>query len=144
MQYKVPQNIDMEDRIIGPLTMPQFFYVLFGGVIIYILFKKLIFTDFAIFFWVLAIPIGLFCFAMAFLKVQDRPFPSFVVAAIHYMRTPRQRAWRHEAPEVQNRVERIKDKKTEAQTLHKKAFDALQAQEVAQTLDSSTGVKNGQ
>ncbi|OGD61761.1 hypothetical protein A3A71_00445 [Candidatus Berkelbacteria bacterium RIFCSPLOWO2_01_FULL_50_28] len=137
MQYKVPQNIDMEDRIIGPLTMPQFFYVLFGGVIIYILFKKLIFTDFAIFFWVLAIPIGLFCFAMAFLKVQDRPFPSFVVAAIHYIRTPRQRAWRHMAPEAKSEIRNPKSETKKDEKFTKKAFDALQAQEVAQTLDRS-------
>ena len=36
MRYKVPQNIDMEDRIVGPLTMVQFVIVMIGGMIVYV------------------------------------------------------------------------------------------------------------
>ena len=31
MQFKVPQFIDMEDKIVGPLTLKQFAYILGAG-----------------------------------------------------------------------------------------------------------------
>jgi len=43
MQYQVPQFIEVEDRIIGPLTLKQFLYLAFAGAILFVLwFLKLI------------------------------------------------------------------------------------------------------
>lgn len=132
MQFKVPQNIDMEDRIIGPLTLTQFFYLLFGGVIIYILFGNLVFRGLSILFWVLATPIGLFSFSMAFVKIQDRPFSSFFMAFIKYMSSPRSRVWHHDSSA--KRVEPPKPKpKIDASP--KKQFDTVRVGELSEILD---------
>ena len=132
MQFKVPQNIDMEDRIIGPLTLSQFFYLLFGGIIIYILFSKLALNGYSFLFWILAIPIGVFSFAMAFIKVQDRPFPSFFKAMIKYFSQPRMRTWQHYSP---NAPLKPKTQEVKPKTAPKKSLDTVRVNELATILD---------
>lgn len=145
MQFKVPQNIDMEDKIIGPLTLPQFFYLLFGGIIIYILFSKLVLNGLTFIFIILAIPIGLFSFALAFVKVQDRPFPSFVLAAIKYLSLPRLRVWQR-VPEQQKRPVVVTKKSEPEKKTPTKHLDDLRAKELAGILDTRLDEKevNGQ
>lgn len=93
MEAKVPQRIDMEDRIIGPLTLTQFFYLLFGGLFIYLLNSWTIGSPLRILFYLGAIIIGAASLAFAFLKIQDRPFAVFVSNVFSYMSKPRQRIW---------------------------------------------------
>lgn len=132
MQFKVPQNIDMEDKIIGPLTLTQFFYLLFGGLVIYILFTKLAAWS-AFLFWILALPIGVFCFAMAFLKVQDQPFPHFLVAGLKFLTQPKKRIWQHYEPATAPRP--TPKAKSAAPTQPKKNLDTVRVRELAGILD---------
>lgn len=142
MQFKVPQNIDMEDKIIGPLTLTQFFYLLFGGLIIYILFSNLALNGYGFLFWILAIPIGLFSFALAFIKVQDRPFPSFIAAGIKFLLQPRQRVWqRYEPPK--ELVATPKKKIVQDPEPAKKQLDSVRVHELAQILDSPVESSDG-
>ena len=70
MQYQVPQFIDVEDKIFGPLTIRQFFYLLGGAAIVFILY---VFLQ----LWmviILGIPIAAFSLALAFLKIDGVPF----------------------------------------------------------------------
>lgn len=138
MQFKVPQNIDMQDRIIGPLTLSQFFYLLFGGLIIYILFSKLVLTGFSFLFWILAIPIGVFSFCMAFIKIQDRPFPVFFMAMVKYVSQPRARVWQHYTPVQPTQPIKVA-KKVEKEP--KKALDPIRVNELADVLDNTEGLR---
>lgn len=96
MQYKVPQNIDLEDRIIGPLTMKQFLYILVAGIIDYIAFLKLPLAAFL----VIAIPISALALALALVKINDRPFVSFLWGLVGYLKNPKERFWHQgEVPE---------------------------------------------
>lgn len=93
MRYKVPQNIDMQDRIIGPLTMLQFMYAVIGGGFCYgVLMSGLP----KILAYLIAIPIGLFVAAMIFLKINERPFLDFFLSVLEYSSTPKQRLWHHD------------------------------------------------
>lgn len=92
MQFKVPQNIDMADRVVGSLTLIQFLYVLIGGIIVYFLFSTIAPVSPALFI-ATAGPVALFSLAMAFLKIQDQPFPRFVVAFIFFLFRPKMRIW---------------------------------------------------
>lgn len=78
MRFQVPQFIEIEDKIFGPLTFKQFIYVIGGGGIIALLFFFLP-TFFA---FILAIPVGIFAGALAFYKINNRPFIIMVEAAI--------------------------------------------------------------
>ena len=49
-QFLVPQFIDVEDKIIGPITTRQFVEVLIGVLITFISYKILAFVYFAFFF----------------------------------------------------------------------------------------------
>jgi hypothetical protein len=141
MQFKVPQNIDMEDRIIGPLTLTQFFYLLFGGLVVYVLFTKLIAVS-AFLFWILALPIGLFSFAMAFVKVQDQPFPSFILAGLKFLTQPRSRVWQRDLPtdekfQAETSAKAARAKTTEKATIPKKSLDIVKVNELAGVLDQA-------
>lgn len=85
MQYQVPQFIDIEDRIIGPLTLKQFLYLAFAGAILFVFFFL-----FKFFIWIIvSIPIVALALALAFLKINDRPFVYFLLAAIFYFIKPK-------------------------------------------------------
>lgn len=89
MQYRVPQNIDREDKLLGPMTFTQFVYALIGGSFLLIMFATLPFFLFAI----LGIPVLLFTIALALVKVQDQPFTHFLMAFLVYLKQPKHRIW---------------------------------------------------
>ena len=80
MRFNVPQFIDIEDKIIGPLTLKQFLFVAAGGGILFILWFYLKLSAFVI----VAIPIVAFFLALAFFKVNGRPFFYFLINLIKY------------------------------------------------------------
>jgi len=97
MQYKVPQNIDLEDKIIGPFTMKQFLYLMVAGFIIYGWWQYAQGFEqpspMAIFI-PLALPVGLTAVAFALVKVNDRPFELFVGSFMQFLFIPKKRMWR--------------------------------------------------
>ncbi|MFA6098879.1 MAG: PrgI family protein [Patescibacteria group bacterium] len=88
-QFVIPQFLDVEDKIIGPLTVRQFIIFLIGAGLIFIVFKLAT-------FWLAAIE-GIFLFALtgifAFLKINGRPFHHFLVALIQTVRRPGLKTW---------------------------------------------------
>ena len=95
MQYKVPQNIDLEDKIVGPFTMKQFIYLLASGGIVYGWWNYLSksYVDFIVAFLILAIPVGMLGVALALIKVNDRPFEYFLLNVFKFIFTPKRRVW---------------------------------------------------
>lgn len=89
MQFKVPQKIDIEDRIVGPLTMVQFVYAVLGAGAGYIMLN--VFP--APVGWVFAIPIFIFTFFLVFVKINGRSFGVFLRNLINYMSYPKTRLW---------------------------------------------------
>jgi hypothetical protein len=89
MRYKVPQNIDMPDRILGPLTMLQFVYAVVGGGAAYVAFMALPYP----LSYAAAILIGMLTLAIVFLKVNERPFMHFLLSALQFIGKPKQRTW---------------------------------------------------
>lgn len=135
MQFQVPQNIDLEDKIVGPMTLTQFLYVLGGGLIDYILFQSLGQNNFTL-FAVLAIPIGLVALALAFLKIQDQPLSHFVTSGLAYLSKPKLRLWQRTEGFKPILVNPPKIKKTEE--VVSRHVDKSQLEQLAYTLDTST------
>jgi hypothetical protein len=93
-QYKVPQNIDLEDKIVGPFTMKQFVYLMVGGGLIYGLYQGWIDYENGVLYTILAgIPIAALALALTFIKVNDRPFEFFLVNLLSYLTKPKKRLW---------------------------------------------------
>lgn len=133
MQFKVPQNIDMEDKIVGPLTLIQFLYILGGGVIDYLLYMALGSSSFI--FWLFAIPIALVALALAFLKIQDQPLLYFIKAGLIYLQNPKKRIWQRQG--IQPTI--IKDtvkKVVIAPPPPKRHIEKSELEKLAQTLDT--------
>lgn len=99
-QYIVPQFIDVEDKILGPLAVRQFIIILGGiGLIVgaYQLVYKLA-NQFGIFILsAFGILIGLVAFA--FIKVNGRPFHQFLLNVLQSLKNPRMRLWNNEVSE---------------------------------------------
>jgi hypothetical protein len=92
MDYQVPQFIDVEDKIFGPLTIKQFIYIAGGGGLVAIIVLTL-----PLFFAViLAIPVVAFAGALAFYKVNGKPFIEVLESGLVYFLGGRLYLWRKE------------------------------------------------
>ena len=80
MQYQVPQFIEIEDKIFGPLTFKQFVYTA-GSAGMCFLAYRFIPMPFSL---LIIAPVGLFGFALAFYKVNNRPFIDAVESAVRF------------------------------------------------------------
>jgi hypothetical protein len=80
MRYQVPQFIEVEDKIFGPLTIKQFVYLAGGGGLCLILFTLLPFWLFV----PLALPVAVFAAMLAFYTVNGRPFIFAIEHAFGY------------------------------------------------------------
>jgi len=92
MEYQVPQFIEVEDKIFGPFTLKQFIYVA-GGVglcAILLLYLPLVVGI------ILAMPIGAFTMALAFYKVNNKPFVEIMEAGFKYYIGDRLYLWKKE------------------------------------------------
>jgi hypothetical protein len=94
MQFKVPQFIDIEDKVFGPLTFKQFAYLAGGAGFGYLAFHYLP-TIIAIFVGPAA---AAFALALAFMKYNDKPFIHVVESFIKYYSRSRLYLWHKQTP----------------------------------------------
>lgn len=93
MKFQVPQFIEVEDKIFGPLTIKQFVYLAGGGglsIVIY-LFSPSFFIG-----ALLIAPVVGFSLALAFLKVNNRNFIIVLENAFMYVINPKLYIWKNE------------------------------------------------
>jgi hypothetical protein len=96
MEYQVPQFIEVEDKIFGPLTLKQFIFVAGGTGLCAILVLYLHIIGF-----ILAIPVALFALALAFYKVNSKSFTEMLEAGFNYYVGGRLYLWKKdEAPKA--------------------------------------------
>ncbi|MCL4404223.1 PrgI family protein [Patescibacteria group bacterium] len=94
MEFQVPQFIDQKPKIVGFLTLQQFFYVGGAALLGYISFQI-----FNLFFAVVAtVILGLIGVAFAFVKINGQDFPSIVASAFSYFWQPRTYTWQRVNP----------------------------------------------
>ncbi|MEK7494077.1 MAG: PrgI family protein [Patescibacteria group bacterium] len=91
-QFQVPQFIDVEDKILGPITMRQFFIMLIplgAGILLYFLLR----------FWLVVIielPLVIGCALFAFYRPYGMRFSRFFAAFLSYSLKPRMFIWKRE------------------------------------------------
>lgn len=135
MRFKVPQNIDIEDRILGPLTMVQFIYAVIGGGLCYTIYVSIP-TPFSYF---LIAPIAFFVVCLDFVKINERPFLIFLISILEFNTTPRQRVWHHGAiPDLG--VEIYQSQKQTGPTVQAKNISHEQIANIAKRIDSGNSV----
>lgn len=90
-QFTIPQFIDVEDKIIGPITARQFVILLFGMMLMAIFYKLF---DFSLFLFSSFI-VFVLTITFAFIKVNGRPFHLFLLNVIQTVKKPGLRVWNH-------------------------------------------------
>lgn len=97
----------MEDKIVGPLTLKQFAYILGAGGFSFLIWTFIPLKWLAI---ILIIPIAGVFLALAFIKVNQRPFIEVLESAFNYYSSSKIYTWRQP-----NAVEQAKEKNIVAQ-----------------------------
>jgi hypothetical protein len=96
MQFQVPQFIETEDKIIGPLTLKQFLYVAAGAVTIFILHYML-----QSFIWLIfSLIIAATSLALAFVKINGQNFQKMAYYMFQFYWEPQNYLWQPENPQV--------------------------------------------
>ena len=97
-QFTVPQFIDVEDKIIGPITSRQFVILLVAAIFIALFYRLF---DFTLFLTASAI-IFAFAVVLGFVKINGRPFHFFLLNIIQTFRRPGLRVWNNRFGSVIN------------------------------------------
>jgi hypothetical protein len=89
-QYKVPQDVEADDKLLGPFTFRQFVYLLIVAG-----FVALAWALFQVFplLVIIPIPVILFFGALALPLKKDQPMETYLSAIVSYYLKPRKRFW---------------------------------------------------
>jgi hypothetical protein len=93
MQFQVPQFLDVEDKVVGPLTIKQFLYSAGGMGMGYMVFKLIPWTIIAL---IPAMAFAALGFALAFWKFNNKPFIEIIEAAFYFMVGDRLYVWKQQ------------------------------------------------
>ncbi|MDO8571865.1 MAG: PrgI family protein [bacterium] len=89
-QITVPQFIEAEDKIVGPITVRQFVIMFVGAMLVFAEFKT---SDLSLFI-LLALITSSIALTLAFVKVNGQPFHFFLLHVIQTIKRPSIRVWR--------------------------------------------------
>ena len=88
--YKVPQDVEAEDKLLGPFSFRQFVFLIIAVIGIAIAYGlSTIFLPLAI----IPVPIILFFGALALPLKKDQPMEVYLAAVISFMLKPKKRLW---------------------------------------------------
>jgi len=89
--YKVIQDIEAEDKLVGPLTLRQFIYAGIAAICFYLSFLAL--TKHVGFLAAIFLPVGFTSGFFAFPWGQDQPTEIWALAKLRFIIKPRKRIW---------------------------------------------------
>lgn len=95
MNFQVPQFIDVENKIVGPLSLRQFLYLAGAGAISFMLFFVL-----QMWLWFLiTVFLTVVALALALIKYNGQPLPKILWLALGFLWKPRLYLWQREIEE---------------------------------------------
>jgi hypothetical protein len=90
MQFKVPQFLDIEDKIFGPFTFREFIYLAGGAGMCFVLYKLLG----LVIGFIPMIAVAGFALALTFYKPNNKPFINMVQAGFGYLLQDKLYIWK--------------------------------------------------
>lgn len=122
MRFQVPQFIEFEDKIFGQLTLKQFIYLAGGAGFSFIIYSTL--NSLLLSALPIAIVIGISA-ALAFYKVNNKPFINVVEAAFKYYFGKKLFIWKkQDKVQPQNLQNAVNDAKNYASVMVPKISDS--------------------
>ncbi|MDD2354316.1 MAG: PrgI family protein [Patescibacteria group bacterium] len=131
-QFTVPQFIDVESKIIGPITTRQFLIILGGAMIIGLSYRLF---DFGLFL-IITIVVSILMILFAFVKVNGRPFHFFVLNATQTLRRSNLRVWNSDALSHEKAFKNETPIKVEYKSVPKKYYKESHLAEIALIVDT--------
>ena len=121
MQESVPQFIDREQKLLGPLTVRQ--TVVLGITVLLLILSYFLLNFFV--FSILFVILGSSGVAIAFIKINDQPLYKVVASFSGYFVKPRKYLWQHKENDTEP---------TKKQTAHK--TETVEIQNTKQTSEA--------
>lgn len=132
MQFIVPQFIDVETKIIGPITPKQFIILIVTAGLIFLSYRLADFTLFII------EAVILFCIGvtLGFVKINNQPVYYFLLSVIQVFKKPNIRVWKREKMVVLEK--KIKKKKGEIEEviIPRKPLSSSKLSEISLLVDT--------
>ena len=119
--YKVPQDVEAEDKLLGPFSFRQFVFLIIAVVslgVAYILAQALLPLG------LIPVPIALFFGALALPLRKDQPMEVYLAAVISFMLKPKKRLWQPDGIEY---LVEVTAPKTE-ETTRRNSYDQEEVQ----------------
>jgi len=110
MRFTVPQFIERESRIIGPLTFRQFTYLGLTAAVCFVLYFYLGKINFLAFL-LITITLATLALALAFLKIGGQSLPIILKNFLMFFISPKIFIWRKKTPPVEVFKKEIKKEK---------------------------------
>lgn len=118
MQYKIPQNVGIEDKIVGPFSLRQLIILAGGAGVSYVLFviSSKLYELNIIEYILIALP-ALFALAAATLKIYNVSFTKYIFLMLEFAIKPKKRMWDHRgisalvSPDLSESVSKKKEEK---------------------------------
>lgn len=131
MMSSVPQFIDVEDKIAGPLTWKQLGWMMaMGGIVLTLL--GILGTGVGI---VISIPVVLLFLALAFYKPNGFPMTAFIGQAFMFMFRPKMAVWERPTP-MMTSVKPAAPKEVVEEVSTSKTMTPDKLKELARLIDS--------
>ncbi|PID83205.1 hypothetical protein CSB11_02570 [Candidatus Campbellbacteria bacterium] len=145
MRYEVPQFIDIEDKIFGPLTFKQALYIAGSAGLSFMIYygiEKFVPVDLGgivkLIFASPPLAIGL---AFAFIKVNKRPFIKYVEALFYFFVKPKRYVWSKKQHNKSEKKDIVKKQELESARIDKQYVPNItrsKLKDLAWTLDMDT------
>ncbi len=131
MMFNVPQFIDVEDKIAGPLTWKQILWMIGMGAVLLTLYNIFDITLFVI----LAIPVTILFVLFAFYRPNGISMITFVIHGVFFLFEPKVSVWERPIPQGSLPKTVSDDGNGAVERVPHKTFNAKQAHELASLID---------
>lgn len=131
MQFKVPQFLDIEDKIFGPFTFKEFVYLAGGAGLCFVLYKLLGLVLGAVPILVVA---G-FSIALARYKPNNKPFIDMIEAAFNYSFQSKLYIWKRRTKKIEKNNQVVESEKKREELENAKRLGGDKLRDLAWSLD---------
>jgi hypothetical protein len=131
MLFSVPQYIDVEDKVAGPLTVRQVLWMIGMGAVLLILWNMLEKAP----FYAVAVPTVCVFMAFAFYRPYNQPLITFIGSAIFFVVRPKVYVWDRQA---HVRAHRKEPKEFSKKTVEVKNVSAAEVRRLASIVDRNS------
>lgn len=129
MLSNVPQFVDIEDRIVGPLTAKQLGWLALGGVILLVLWSILSIGAFI----VSAVFVAILFVGLAFYRPYNQTLLSFILSSVGFLFKPKMYIWKR-LPDKE--IRKIVEKEEAPTVIQRKDINEEKLREISKLLDT--------